>query len=652
MFRLYSRIFYRLLSVVTAVFLLERSVSMSAIGGFYHYGKNFMEREEYYHNLLKRFNRKLRHRGPDDSGTYLSAHCGLSQTRLATSELEPSQDHIHGVSLGHEPAFLREGDFSFALVMDGEIYNKEELKSVFPGSTGQGNPLSGASLLLSGYLAFGPDFINYVNGAFSIAIYDQKENSLYLFRDRLGIKPLFYTKSGEDFLFASEIKALFEFPGITAKLDKDGLNQVFSIGPARTPGNGIFQGIREVRPGHFLKVTPEGTKEIRYWQLKSLPHEDSYEKTIEKTAFLIEDAIKRQLEADVPVCSLLSGGVDSSLVSAICARELKKKNRQLTTYSFDFQDSEKHFKANAFQPSLDAPYVKIMAEYLDSDHHILTCDSKQQFDGLFHSIDAHDLPNMADVDSSLLYFCSLVSENHKVALTGECADEVFGGYPWFHKPEFLNADTFPWTMDLNARKVLLKDDVINDLDMEEYVANTYETAVEETPLLEGESEEAQKRRRLSYLNLRWFMQTLLNRMDRDSGSCGLAARVPFADYRLVEYIWNVPWDMKARNGMVKGLLREAGRGLLPDEILFRKKSPYPKTYDTAYESMLVRQLNLIMADPSSPILRFLDPEKVKRFLKSPSDYGKPWYGQLMAAPQMMAYMIQVNDWLRKYRITI
>ncbi len=209
-----------------------------------------------------------------------------------------------------------------------------------------------------------------------------------------------------------------------------------------------------------------------------------------------------------------------------------------------------------------------------------------------------------------------------------------------NKPEFLNADTFPWTMDLNARKVLLKDDVINDLDIEEvYVGNTYETAVKETPLLEGESEEAQKRRRLSYLNLRWFMQTLLNRMDRDSGSCGLAARVPFADYRLVEYIWNVPWDMKARNGMVKGLLREAGRGLLPDEILFRKKSPYPKTYDTAYESMLVRQLNLIMADPSSPILRFLEPEKVKRFLKSPSDYGKPWYGQLMAAPQMMAYLI-------------
>ncbi|MCI1960007.1 MAG: asparagine synthase C-terminal domain-containing protein, partial [Clostridia bacterium] len=273
-------------------------------------------------------------------------------------------------------------------------------------------------------------------------------------------------------------------------------------------------------------------------------------------------------------------------------------------------------------------------------------------DYLYKSVDARDLPAMADIDSSLLYFCKIVKRYNKVVLTGECADEIFGGYPWFHKKEFFEKDTFPWMPDLEPRKVMLSDEFLNELKMDEYVKKTYKKSVAETPLLDGEKSDEKRRREISYLNLKWFMQTLLDRMDRTSMFSGLEARVPFADHRIIEYVWNVPWKFKYYNNTVKGLLREAARGLVPDEILFRRKSPYPKVYDPNYEKLLKSELTEVIEDNSSPVLQFLDKKKVYKFLSSPSDYGKPWFGQLMAGPQMMGYLIQVNYWMKKFDIEI
>ncbi len=387
-----------------------------------------------------------------------------------------------------------------------------------------------------------------------------------------------------------------------------------------------------------------------YFQLASRPHEDSYEDTIEKTRFLVTDAIKRQMVSDVPVCTFLSGGVDSSLVSAVCAKELKAQGQRLATYSFDFTENDKYFQANSFQPSLDRPYVDKMAGFLHSDHRYLECGSQTQADLLYESVDAHDLPCMADVDSSLLYFCGEVSKNHKVVLTGECADEVFGGYPWFHKESFLTCHTFPWTPDLSPRTQLLNPQLLEVLDMEQYVQNAYETAISEIQLLPEDNETEASRRRISYLNIRFFMQTLLNRMDRTSMHSGLEARVPFADRALVTYVFNIPWEMKAKDGIVKNVLRQAARTLLPDEILFRKKSPYPKTYHPAYEKLLAQRLTDVLAQPDCPLVPLVDKKALMQFLERPKDYGKPWYGQLMAGPQMTAYLLQTEYFLRKYHV--
>lgn len=544
------------------------------------------------------------------------------------------------------------GQRTCSILYSGEIYNKTELMNdlhqkgcLFSGSSDE-------EVVLTGFFHSGPSFVKKLNGIFAFAVADSETKSLYLFRDRIGAKPLFYTKTDSMIFFSSRLKHLFAHEAIKPVIDRNGLNEIFSIGPARTPGCGVFKGIFEILPGTWRQFSPSGSYETTYWKPESHPHTDSYETTVEKTAELIYDAVKRQMEAPEPVCTFLSGGVDSSLVSAICAMEMKKQGRRLTTYSFDFTDNQKYFVTNSFQPSLDRPYVDIMVKFLDSDHHYLECGNEDQLNLLTDSVLAHDLPAMADIDSSMLYFCSLVAKEQSVTLTGECADEIFGGYPWFHKEECLNAETFPWTMDLSFRKQLLNKDFLDFLQMEQHIKNSWETTIRQTPACPDDTPEEAKRRRISWLNLKWFMQTLLNRMERTSAYSGLSARVPFADHRIIEYLWNVPWEMKTRDGVVKSLLRQSGAGLLPNEILFRKKSPYPKTYDTRYEIMLGERLKTILADSSSPLHNFLEKEKVAAFLNSPSDYGKPWYGQLMAGPQMIAYLIQIHLWMTIYGVQV
>ncbi|WP_125139983.1 asparagine synthase (glutamine-hydrolyzing) [Clostridium transplantifaecale] len=617
---------------------------MCGIAGFFNPNKDFTQEKENNMNILDAMNRAQKRRGPDDEGCFLNEHFGLAQVRLSIVDLVT----------GHQPMIGKDGSKGFGIVYNGELYNTEELREELRLEGHSFDTSGDTEVLLKAYQAWGSDFITRVNGIFALAIMDTSKNRLLLCRDRSGIKPLFYTvrKDSDTVIFGSELKALLAFPGIRPEVDKKGLNEIFSIGPARTSGCGVYKNIHEVLPGHFLSCTLSGNRQEAYWKLESHVHTDSFEDTVEKTGFLLRDAVKRQMVSDVPICTFLSGGVDSSLVSAVCAEELKKQNRRLHTYSFDFTGNAENFKASSFQPSQDRPYVDKMVDFLGSEHTYLECSTKDQADLLFDSVKAHDLPAMADVDSSLLYFCSLVAKQHKVTLTGECADEIFGGYPWFHKKECFLADTFPWTMDLEARKVLLSDDFLDYLRMDDYVKQTYDASIAEVPKLDGENAEEARRREISYLNLRWFMQTLLNRMDRTSMYSGLEARVPFADHRIIEYLFNVPWEMKARGGVAKALLREAGRGLLPDEILFRRKSPYPKTYDRNYEALLAGRVRDILGDSSSPVLPFLDKKKVERFLESPSDYGKPWYGQLMAAPQLMAYLIQVDFWMREYGVII
>lgn len=615
---------------------------MCGIAGFCNRKANYICEQDKWQKTLHDMKRVLFHRGPDDEGIMLSSKAGLAHTRLSIIDL----------SRGHQPMTREKCGASFTIVYNGELYNTAPLRDNLLRMGYMFKTHSDTEVILTGFMEFGIEFVKEMNGIFSFAIWDENNHTLTLVRDRLGVKPLFYTLLQDTLIFSSEIKALFQYPGVKPQLDKEGLCEIFGLGPAKSYGSGVFKNIFEVLPGNAVTYNENGIYETHYWKLNSLPHHDSYEETVEKTSDLLYSAVKQQMISDIPICTFLSGGVDSSLVTAICAKELAKEDKKIETYSFDFVDNNKYFQSNSFQPSQDRPYVDIMVDSVHSEHTYLECDHLDLADHLYDAVNARDLPNMADVESSLLYFCQKVAARTKVALTGECADEIFGGYPWFHNPEIMNLNTFPWSKNMDTRKLLLSQDLLSSIDLDGYVQAAYEKSVAETPRLSGENKQEARRREIAYLNLKWFMITLLDRMDRCSMYSGLEARVPFADHHIVEYVWNVPWEMKCPNGMVKGLLRDAGKGLIPDEILYRRKSPYPKTYHPEYEKLLGNRLLEVISNPNAPIRPLIDEKKIKNFLSSPSDYGKPWYGQLMAGPQMTAYLLQVNYWLEKYHVEI
>ena len=615
---------------------------MCGISGFINYEYDYTKEREKYEQVLENMNQDLFHRGPDSNGYLLGTHFGIAHTRLSIRDLEN----------GAQPMTLRVRGNIYHIVYNGEIYNADEIKQDLMKKGWEFVTTSDTEVILVGFAEYGIRIVQKLNGIFAFGIVDKNSREVYLVRDQAGVKPLYYATKGKNTIFSSEIKGIFRFPEIRPEMDVNGWNEIFSIGPAKTYGCGVFKGICEVKPGYYIKISREGVSEKQYWSLRAEEYFDSYEDTVEHVRFLVTDSIKRQMVSDVEIATFLSGGIDSSVVSAICARELGKEGKKLKTFSFDFVDNDKYFQANSFQPSQDRPFVDIMVDTIHSEHRYLLCNNSELEQNLYESVDVRDLPTMADVDSSMLYFCKRVKPFVKVVLTGECADEIFGGYPWFHKKECFEADTFPWSMDMSARKTVLKDEFISELHMDEYAKKAYQNTIRETPTLAGENQTEARRREISYLNIKWFMQTLLDRMDRASMYSGLEARVPFADIRIMQLLYNVPWNMKTRDGVEKMLLRDSMKGLLDERVLYRKKSPYPKTYDPRYEKMLADEILQMAADSSQPLNALLDQEKVKAFVHERKDYGKPWYGQLMAGPQMLAYLLQVNYWMKKYHISI
>ncbi|MFR4350744.1 MAG: asparagine synthase (glutamine-hydrolyzing) [Roseburia sp.] len=620
---------------------------MCGISGFCNFAQNYLEKKPSWEEILTRMHKALYRRGNDNAGIYLAEHAGLSHARLS----------IRDIAGGAQPMAraLTSPDTrarTCAIVYNGEIYNTDELRPQLERAGYSFTGTSDTEVILCAYMHYGADFVKKLNGIFAFAIWDGRKEQLLLYRDRVGVKPHFYAVKNNSLVFGSEPKALFCHPDITPQIDKDSLRELLAIGPARTPGVGIFQGMHEILPGHYLTFSREGLCDHPYWDLTSAQHTDSYAQTVEKVSFLVRDAVTRQMISDVPVCTFLSGGIDSSIVTAIAADYMRSQGETLNTFSFDFAENDKYFQSNAFQPERDLPYVNIMLKRCLTNHTYLECAPTALADLLFDAVDARDMPGMADVDASLLYFCSLVAKQNKVALTGECADEIFGGYPWFYRRELLERDGFPWSADMGARSAILSDEICRDLDLSARSKARYEETLANVPALPGESEEEKKRRQIGYLNIKWFMQTLLDRMDRTSMYSGLEARVPFADHRIIEYVFNVPWKMKYQNGVEKTLLRDACADLLPEELLHRKKSPYPKTYHPGYENLLIQRLTDIVNDPNAPIAPLLDKRKAHAFMAAHKELGKPWFGQLMAGPQLMAYFIQINYWMEKYHLSV
>lgn len=590
---------------------------------------------------LKHLTRSLSHMGPNEEGLYISKHLNFGHRRLIV--IDPEK--------GKQPMSYKCDDSTYTIVYNGQLYNAKDIREDLITLGYAFESWCDAEVVLKAFIHYGADIFKKFNGTFAFAIWNENKKELILYRDHFGIKPLYYAIIDNTLIFASEIKVILKYPGFEAKIDKQGICELFGIGPAHSPGTTVFKDICEIKPAHYAIFNDSGLKSYKYWTMETLEHTDDFETTCNTVSYLLNDSIKRQLVSDVPLCTMLSGGLDSSIIVAYASNYLKdNKMPPLDTFSIDYVDNDKNFIKSDFQPNSDNYYIDIMKKEFNTNHYNIVIDTPELAKYLEDAMIARDFPGMADVDSSLLLFCKNIKEHATVALSGECSDEIFAGYPWFFREDALNSNTFPWSLALDERQNLLNSKISKEVNLKDYIDYRYNQSINEIKFLDTDSDDTKEKRIISYLSLNWFMQTLLDRSDRMSMYNGLELRVPFCDYRLVQYMWNVPWNVKALHGREKGLLRYVVKDLLPDEIVNRKKSPYPKTHNPTYLKTVKEMLTNIMNNSNSHINDLLNREYILEILKTDGKaFTRPWFGQLMTGPQLMAYLVQVNMWLETYK---
>lgn len=581
----------------------------------------------------------LSHRGPDAQGVWLSKRAALAHRRLIV--IDPVG--------GTQPMIFENGRQIFSITFNGEIYNFHELRGELEKKGHHFKTHSDTEVILHSYMEWGEDCVLHLNGIFAFGLWDEAEQRLFLARDHLGVKPLFYAMRGTSVLFGSEIKALLAHPLVKPAVSSEGLAQMFSP-MVYTPGFTIFKDVLEVAPGRTVTFQ-NGRSSIRqYWKLKSAPHEDSLNKTVERVRELLDDTVRRQLVADVPVVSMLSGGLDSSGITALAAREFKRDGRKLSSYSVDFTDHEKHFTPNLMHLSLDTPWALKVAEHAGTDQHTIVLSSDDLLENLMVPTLAHDVPAMGQMETSLYLLFKAMKQDATVALSGESADEVFGGYPWFFNSQALNANTFPWlALFEGARQPiqdLLSKDLATTVSPGAYAARRYTEAIAEVPALAGESPTAAKMREVFYLNQTRFLPILLDRKDRMSMAVGFEVRVPFCDYRIVDYLWNIPWEMKAVDSIEKGLLRRVLSPVLPHDVLYRRKSPYPATQDPKYVAGVRSRALDILNNPNARVKELVDVAALRALTQNSAGDAKI---QHLHSP--LERLVQIEGWLEKYQIT-
>ncbi len=580
------------------------------------------------------------HRGPDGTGTYMQRECCLLHSRLAI--IDPAG--------GAQPMHLHYAGEDYVIAYNGELYNTDEVRKQLQHLGHEFVTRCDTEVVLHAYAQWKAECVHKFNGIFAFAVWEKGKRRLFLARDRMGVKPLFYTSYKGGFLFASEIKTILAYPGVPRQLDAEGGAQVLLLGPGRVPGSGVLKNIFEVKPGFCGYCTDGKAKLWQYWKLRDREHRESFEETADTVRYLVTDAIKRQMVSDVPIGTFLSGGLDSSIISAVCAMEMESRGERLDTFSLDYRNNDRFFVPGKFQPESDNAYIQLMEETLKSKSHWTVLTPEDLLNEMRNATIARDLPGMGDVDFSLLAFCRRIRKEVKMALSGECADEIFGGYPWYRDPEVRAFNGFPWAQNTAYRAGFLSDDISYKIDAESFVNSHYLQTVNQCDILPGISSEERRTKEMVNLNQNWFMQTLLDRKDRMSMATGLEVRVPFCDYRIAEYLYGVPWEFKDYRNKEKGLLRYAMTGILPERVLWRKKSPYPKTFDPSYGDSVCQMLRELLQKPDAPLFGLVNKRALEQLLTQ--EFVWPWYGQLMKLPQTVAFMLQINIWLEEYQISL
>jgi asparagine synthase (glutamine-hydrolysing) len=542
-------------------------------------------------------------RGPDASGTWFAEHAALGHRRLAVIDLPG----------GAQPMAIDTEHGAVAMVYSGETYNFTELRDELRRRGATFRTSSDTEIVLRGYLEWGEAVADRLNGMYGFAIWDSRTDRLVMIRDRMGVKPFYYYPTTDGVLFGSEPKAILANPLAERVVGLDGLREIFSL--AKTPGHAIWAGMRELRPGHLAILDRNGLRERCYWKLEVDEHTDDQPTTVARVRELLDDIIRRQLVADVPRCTLLSGGLDSSAMTALAAGELQRQGEVVRSFAVDFAHQEENFRATEISSTRDSPYVHLLAEHVACEHKDIVLDGTEMADPAVRaaSVGARDFPGaFGDRDNSLYLLFKAIREQSTVALSGESSDEVFGGYSWFHEDAMRDTDGFPWLGNQHSplrATGMLAPDLVGKLDLESYTADHYRRALREVPHKDSESGLERRMREVCYLSLTRVLRIMLDRKDRISMAVGLEVRVPYCDHRLVQYVFNTPWSLKTYDGREKSILRGATRDVLPAAVADRKKSGYPASHDPDYLTAIQDQVRARIAD-DHPVLDLYNREEV------------------------------------------
>ncbi|MEV7012365.1 asparagine synthase (glutamine-hydrolyzing) [Streptosporangium sp. NPDC051022] len=581
----------------------------------------------------------MRERGPDDRGTWLGRYVALGHRRLAVIDLEG----------GAQPMVAETGPrrSPVVLVYSGEVYNFRELRARLVGLGHEFVTRSDTEVLLRAYLEWGAGCAELLNGMFAFAVWDGVREEMTLVRDRLGVKPLYYAPGPDGVIFASEPKGILANPGFTPALSAQALPILFNPRLA-LPGETPIGGMYEVKPGHVVRINRQGRHEYPYWRLTSREHTEDLDTTVRTVRELLEDIVERQLVADVPRAAMLSGGLDSSAMAALAARSLARSGEgPLVTYSVKFDGEERDFRPTTLRPERDAPYAMLAAKHIGTDHVEVVLNAAEVAGAVRHARNARDLPSLGQFDTSMYLMFAALRERSTVALSGEAADEVFGGYPWFHDSGTVWRETFPWLGDAPRLADCLAPDLRRELRPAELEADRYATLRARVPRLPGDDRLNERMREVLFFSLHGPLSMLLDRKDRMSMAVGLEVRVPFCDHRLLEYVWNVPWSMKVADGREKSLLRMAVADLLPEEILMRPKSAYPAMHDPAHDNAVYGRVRALLDDPSSPLAGLLDRDRVLELAG-----GRERTMTHASTAHLLIPFLEVDAWMREYRLGV
>jgi asparagine synthase (glutamine-hydrolysing) len=578
-------------------------------------------------NDLKEMSLLLKYRGPNDHNEYISPHVLLAHRRLSIIDLENGQQPMHyDIDNKH-----------YVICYNGEIYNMMEIKEKLLTLGYHFHTMSDTEVILVAYHHYKEKCVQLFEGIFAFVIKDNDQ--LFIARDQMGVKPLYYCLHNDTFIVASEIKCILSYLK-EAVIDDNGIRELLGLGPSVTPGKTIYKNIYSLRPAHYMIYN--GKIEIkRYWSPEFHEHTDNIEETVYHVRQLVIDSIQKQLISDVPLSSMLSGGLDSSIITAISSQFIS----HLSTYSVSYEGQKEYFKAYDYQTTMDDEFIDDMIHLYNTDHKNVIISQEDLIDALKTSLIARDMPGMADIDSSFYLFSKEISKEHKVCLSGECADEIFGGYPWFYREELYSQPHFPWMRDLDLKMDLFHKD-IKKLNIKDYIIEQYNHSI-------NEINSQDFKQRMMYINMEWFMQTLLTRCDSTTMRSSIEVRVPFANTKIFNYLFNMPLSYMFLNHEEKGVLREAFKDDLPYSITHRKKNPYPKTQHPKYCELITHKLKEILKNKDNILYKLFDQKALFQLIETNGkSFKAPWFGQLMTGPQLLAYLYQIALWGDIYSIKI